>query len=262
VSIAPIAVQGSSLRFQGGRQDACTTKAPHAIALPELHQRTGWGPQVTTLHNMRGFLTFATAPTANGTKGKADVCNMRILGRIILNSLVYISLMLCALLTVVWMRSYRDIDSITLAGRYSLSSWLGGLHLYMMDAEQMEQFAISSVPLSPTNTWDGSQYRSLSLRRFGGFLIAKDQLRVSGGMMMGPKLTYTAVRVPDGFVLLALIVLPITRAISRYRRRQRQRLGLCPVCSYDLRTTPDRCPECGTAIIVKNLNRVSNQANE
>ena len=176
---------------------------------------------------------------------------MQRLGRIILNSLVSISLILCAMMIVLWVRSYRNIDSITLAGRYSLSSWLGGLHLYMMDADQMEHFAILTVPLSSTDTWDGSQYRSLSLLRFGGFLLAKDQLGMSGGMMMGPRLTYTAVRVPDGFLLLALISLPITWVILRFQRQQRQRLGLCPVCSYDLRATPDRCPECGTAAIVK-----------
>jgi transposase len=42
------------------------------------------------------------------------------------------------------------------------------------------------------------------------------------------------------FVLLAAIAAPKLRA------GRRERKGLCRRCGYELRATPERCPECGT----------------
>jgi hypothetical protein len=56
--------------------------------------------------------------------------------------------------------------------------------------------------------------------------------------------------VPCWFVCLMTavsVVVPLT--LARRRRAARRRLmGLCPSCGYDLRATPERCPECGTAV--------------
>ena len=45
--------------------------------------------------------------------------------------------------------------------------------------------------------------------------------------------------------LLAIPALPL--GVRRWKAHRHVRPGLCPSCGYDLRATPDRCPECGRA---------------
>src|SRR5258706_11942277 len=55
------------------------------------------------------------------------------------------------------------------------------------------------------------------------------------------------------------LFLSVGAAIARKRRRQiadhRLQSGLCPGCGYDIRATPDRCPECGAAPTAKECSR-------
>jgi hypothetical protein len=51
--------------------------------------------------------------------------------------------------------------------------------------------------------------------------------------------------VPHWFLALLTIALPLRWLWRRLTTAQRRRSNLCPICGYDLRATPDRCPECG-----------------
>lgn len=44
---------------------------------------------------------------------------------------------------------------------------------------------------------------------------------------------------------LAFIISLSTQQFKQARERRRVGAGLCPGCGYDLRGTPNRCPECG-----------------
>jgi hypothetical protein len=52
-----------------------------------------------------------------------------------------------------------------------------------------------------------------------------------------------AVGLPYWLVTSLSAVLPVVWV--RKFRRTRYRAGLCPHCGYDLRATPEQCPECG-----------------
>jgi hypothetical protein len=50
---------------------------------------------------------------------------------------------------------------------------------------------------------------------------------------------------PHWLLVLVFGVLPTVRLTRFIRRRRQHREGCCQTCGYDLRATPDRCPECG-----------------
>jgi hypothetical protein len=72
-----------------------------------------------------------------------------------------------------------------------------------------------------------------------------------------PAMKGANVTLPVWVVLLATGVMPgcllLSSALSRWGARRRR--GIRCTCGYDLRASPERCPECGAAVRIQNVER-------
>jgi hypothetical protein len=148
--------------------------------------------------------------------------------RRLLNLLTLLSLLLCAAVCTLWVRSYfvQDMIYFPVGSRTAISQSAGGqLFTIVVNQAAGARWLRQANPVPD----GGSRTRALmyirwnfSPHRPSQHLIVPHWLVAAGGGL--PALLRIGVR--------------------RYRKR-RHHSGLCPSCGYDLRATPDRCPECG-----------------
>jgi hypothetical protein len=155
---------------------------------------------------------------------------MRCLGRILLNALTALSLILFAATVAAWARSYSTCDQIWRGG-YLVQSEFGGLYLV----------PVARGPDYPIRESFDAGKLGVIEREWGD-----DVRRFRPTRLIYPLSSSRAwlVIVADWFAAFAFVAMPAYRLARSFRHRAPP--GHCRRCGYDLRATPDRCPESGT----------------
>jgi hypothetical protein len=145
---------------------------------------------------------------------------------------------------VLWKRSYRVTDRLVRVETHRMTDFIaasGGLWIGYTTGRGVG--ATDTIDLQ-RHRWtlfaypDGHQLSYYAEPNPLGFAAAD-----SGP---NPVVRVRVVVVPLWTIMLTATVLPAITFGSRIRTRLRSSSGVCARCGYDLRATPDRCPECGT----------------
>lgn len=78
------------------------------------------------------------------------------------------------------------------------------------------------------------EYSGFRIRRYNGWSTGPGHLSHS-----------LHINLPRWCVILLTAIAPALWLGRRVQKRKTRRAGLCETCGYDLRATPERCPECG-----------------
>jgi hypothetical protein len=163
----------------------------------------------------------------------------------VLNAATGLSLLLCGTTVVLWVRSYWHEDR-WFARRVQIDGdTFGGVRDRWLESVRGElRFVRSSMKVDRRRPAPPDEERGFYALGFSVLTHSSGATSPSGKQSIQNQTTF--IGVPHWFAAAALAgaALPRLRRVWVDRRR-RVGVGLCPKCGYDLRATPDRCPECG-----------------
>lgn len=162
--------------------------------------------------------------------------------RHLFTALSILSLVLGGATAVLWVRSYiySHLLVIDLSPRVNITfaSGNGGFYAHLWisrDAGRMRSFHVV-YPSRPEEYAGVRKPTEAVLNRFGFVADHWSNQDMKHAIWIA---------VPGWFVVAVILVLPLVSFSRRLRGRRRQQRRQCINCGYDLRATPDRCPECG-----------------
>jgi hypothetical protein len=181
-----------------------------------------------------------------------------------------VSLILCVATVAVWVRSYWRMDELRLrfgespasATYTSVFSSRGVLMFWARRTPALPWFRTGQFLSGYERMATWAPQTAGSLRGMDGGTLEPShvapgwQARTDVSAAWGTMPSVSVV-MPHWIVFLVTAILPgvaiyrIKRDTAKARELRRVMRGACPKCSYDLRATPQRCPECGTVPATK-----------
>jgi hypothetical protein len=154
------------------------------------------------------------------------------------------SLVLCIATVALWVRSYRHSEAVRLESDaiwQELGSEAGTIY-----------FVVVKPPFAASlNLANGFSVRTDAVgfpcrrEQFMIFVDPDDVFVERVGFVWAWSTYATVLTVPNWFLVGIFLLLPARWSLTYRRRRTLRSFRLCVRCGYDLRATPDRCPECG-----------------
>jgi hypothetical protein len=180
--------------------------------------------------------------------------------RILRAAISVLSLLFCFAITFVWVRGYFVADSfqqystIDIQNRsyrpiIQVDTGKGGIAFTrtFWSGPIGSLATQSGIPSQPLIHWKQSPlYPDFRFRPSPPPFLGFKFKRIAASLPNGSTVRVFAFVLPLWSVWLVFLLVSIPELLYRYRLFRRHRNpGLCPNCGYDLRASPEKCPECG-----------------